>query len=354
MLYCKAKVYYSIELQKPTKNKIVDTSTVSKRSRWRLVAFVSSVVFLTAVSLCLLIQPDWLAAVSIVPAWCWLLPGFLMLAIGYEQHRKRGFVIVLMLWVLYTIIFVEETKSLFFNRSAPASEWKQVRENGHGIRVVSLNCAGNAQAAKEVAKWKPDIVLLQESPARTDVEQLARELFDENGCFLAGRDTSLIASGKILSYSNDPATHFVYAELELSGKLKLNIVSLRLSPPVFRLDFWMPGFWNEHRNKRIQHRQQIAELMQYLKARPSSGPVIVGGDFNSPPNDAALLAMSPQLHDTFSIAGNGWGATGTSDYPLFRVDQIWASRKLQAKSVTAHKTEHSDHRIVRCDLILPN
>ena len=92
--------------------------------------------------------------------------------------------------------------------------------------------------------------------------------------------------------------------------------------------------------------------MDSVRETPLSAHLIVGGDFNAPPRDAALTPLRPRLFDTFTEAGRGWGNTGTNDYPLFRVDQIWASRGFKAESVTAHKTIHSDHRMVVCDLVL--
>ncbi len=330
----------------------MNTSTEPKPSRYRILLIYCSAVLLLVISVCLWIQPDWLAPVSIVPAWCWLLPGVILVCLGYNRKYKTTFSIVLFLWILFTAIFIEEARSILFSRSTPTSQWKNAQENGLGIRVLSLNCAGNARAAEEVTKWNPDIVLLQESPSRENVEQLAYKLFKENGCFLFGTDTSLIVNGTIGSSRNDPASHFTYAEVELQSGKKVNVISLRLSPPVFRLDFWKPGFWIDHREKRIEHRQQIAEIISYLKTTSQETPVIIGGDFNSPPNDAALTAMRPQFRDAFSKAGNGWGATGTNDYPLFRVDQIWISQNFQATSLTAHNTLHSNHRFVIADLIL--
>lgn len=81
-------------------------------------------------------------------------------------------------------------------------------------------------------------------------------------------------------------------------------------------------------------------------------PVIVGGDFNAPPDDAALFPLRKRLFDTFRKSGRGWGNTGTNAYPLFRVDQIWASQHFRPESVRAQKTIHSDHRMVICDLVL--
>jgi endonuclease/exonuclease/phosphatase (EEP) superfamily protein YafD len=92
--------------------------------------------------------------------------------------------------------------------------------------------------------------------------------------------------------------------------------------------------------------------MDEIGGIPQSRPLIIGGDFNAPPNDGALAPLRLRLVDTFRQAGRGWGNTGTNRFPFFRVDQIWAGGSLRAESVFAQRTVHSDHRMVVCDLIL--
>ena len=62
------------------------------------------------------------------------------------------------------IVFVEEPRSLC--RSVLFCKgWGTITKKENAIRVISLNCAGgNLKAAEEVIRYKPDIVLLQESP----------------------------------------------------------------------------------------------------------------------------------------------------------------------------------------------
>ena len=324
-----------------------------KRLRRRKWALAASAMLCVAVSVCYWLQLDWLAPVTLVPAWFWLVFAFAATARGMSQRHKLWSIAVVSLWVVYTALLVEESRSLVRSRSRPTAEWRAARDRGHGIRVVSLNCAAaDRRAAEEVATWKPDIVLFQESPSRQNLENLARELFGADGEFLWGGDTSILARGHIEPGGVDGTSHFVHANIELPTGMKADVISLRLSPPVFRLDFWMPGFWRDHRDKRIKHRQQILDVMQRIQSIPQPAPLIVGGDFNALPNDAALAPLRPRLFDTFRKAGHGWGNTGTNSCPLFRVDQIWASRQFRAESVTAQKTIHSDHRMVVCDLLL--
>jgi hypothetical protein len=203
-----------------------------------------------------------------------------------------------------------------------------------------------------VAAYEPDIILLQESPSRENLESLTRDFFGAEGVVVSGGDTSILTVGRIEPRHVDNSSHFVHAVVELPTGFKANVISVRLSPPVFRLDFWRPGFWRDHHDLRIRHRREIEEVMEVVRGGPESATFIVGGDYNAPPNDGSLAALRGRLFDTFRQAGRGWGNTGTNRFPLFRVDQVWATGNLRAESVVARKTIHSDHRMVICDLML--
>jgi hypothetical protein len=328
---------------------IADAGTMA---RWHPAAVWGSAACCLAVGGCHLMQPDILAAVILVPAWCWLVPGLALLMLGYGRGGGQACIAVLFLWIVFAVIFVEESRSLLRADKEPTAHWCEMREEGRGVRVVSLNCyTGQANSVREVAAWDPDIVLLQESPDGEQVGRLAQELFGDRGVYLYGGDTSILAAGEIEPKTPRRASHFVHAQVQLPTGFTADVISLRLAPPVFRMDFWRPGFWIDHRDKRRQHRRQIGELASHLGSVPVSSQLIVGGDFNSPPSDDALAALRPRLVDAFRQAGRGWGGTGTNAYPLFRVDQIWISNHLQASSVTARETVHSDHKMVVCDLL---
>ena len=152
--------------------------------------------------------------------------------------------------------------------------------------------------------------------------------------------------GTIESRHADSSSHFCHAVATLNSGQQVDIVCLRLSPPVFRLDFWSAGFWNDHYHKRIHHRQQLKEITEHLQQHQQTPHLIIGGDFNSVAHDGALTTTLENHDDSFAVAGTGWGGTGTSDFPVFRVDQIWASEHLTCLQSRALDTEYSDHRIV--------
>ena len=230
-----------------------------KLRRLRQTASIGSVVMLVAVSLCLVTQPGWLAPVILVPTWCWLVCGVMLACCGLHTDRKQWFVGLLLAWAAFAWLFVEEVHSLIRRESVSSSEWLAARESGRGIRIVSLNCnVGQSRCVEEVVAWKPDVVLLQESPSKEQLPGLVELLFGQDGSCLYGGDVSILARGK----------------------------------------------------------------------------------------------LTRRFSDAFLTAGSGWGATGTNEYPLFRVDQVWVSNSLQPVSVMAKKTLHSDHQMVVCDLVI--
>ncbi len=299
-------------------------------------------------ALCYALRPDACAAVTLFPAWLWVVPGWL-LAVPLRS-RPRLARISAVAWLGFLLLFAEEPRSLIRVRDVePARVAGDVT-----FRVVSLNCAGGSpEAAAEVAAWNPDLVLLQEVPAERDVEALARRLYGIEGSAVTGYDTAVLARGP-LTASLPPRSHgyFVAARLALPSGQALEVISLRLTPPVVRLDLWSPDCWREQTANRKARRQQMREVAAYLATVPPEVPVVVGGDFNAPAGDGIYWELPPRLRDTFAEAGSGWGNTGLNDLPVSRVDQVWISRPLQTRAAVARRTRHSDHRLVICDLTL--
>ena len=82
-------------------------------------------------------------------------------------------------------------------------------------------------------------------------------------------------------------------------------------------------------------------------------PRLIGGDFNSPAGNRTFAALQPSFADAFATVGTGWGNTFRNDWPLLRIDQIWATHDLQPTAARTIKTDYSDHRMVVVDYTLP-
>lgn len=292
-------------------------------------------------------RPDALAALTLIPAWWWLVGGFASAVPVWQANYRRLACGLAVLWLLFAIGWVDEFPSLL--RSIVASD-----PSGHAerpLRIVSLHCANSERALVDLERLKPDVVLLQESPGKESLARMSQRLFGSAGGFLSGNDTAILARGKVRAHFINVTAHFVIGTVVFADGRKVTCVSLRLIPPVSRLDFWNPGFWSDHRELRDLHRRQLREITERIAKLPSVSALVVGGDFNTVPLDRSLEELSPRLADAFDLCGVGWGATGTNDWPLFRVDQIWTDSQLVPISVMALKTESSDHRMVVCDTV---
>jgi endonuclease/exonuclease/phosphatase (EEP) superfamily protein YafD len=195
-------------------------------------------------------------------------------------------------------------------------------------------------------------VLLQESPSSNDVSRLAQEWFGNEGDFLVGWDCSIIARGRLSRLSASKTVQFTLARLALPQGKNVEVASLRLSPPLTRLDLWLPACWRAHLEDRLVRKRQMQQMVDRLPHFKADIPVIVGGDFNCPAGDAVSRLLKPLLKDTFREAGTGWGNTGINEFPISRPDQIWVSQDFLTITAWAVKTHHSDHRMVVCDLVL--
>lgn len=206
----------------------------------------------------------------------------------------------------------------------------------------------------EVSAFQPDIVLLQEAPGRREVVRLGQQLFGRDAGIALNLDTSLLARGSVrpaapaLGWRNC----FVEARVRLRSGQEIQVISVRLTPPLFRMDLWNPDCWRaQSENRRLRYAQMEAVAAR-IAALPPGLPLVIGGDMNAPPGDRVFRLLQPRLHDAFRTAGRGWGNTIINDFPFLRIDQVWTSPHFAVVSVRGEKTQHSDHRMVVCDLLL--
>ncbi|MGC8861755.1 MAG: endonuclease/exonuclease/phosphatase family protein [Armatimonadota bacterium] len=299
-------------------------------------------------------QPDSLAFVTAWPAWAWGIVGLLFVLAGWRRPRRAALALCA-LWLVWTAAIAEEPRALLRPRSRPSAKWQEAVNRGAAFRVVSLNCVGgNAAAAAEVVGYKPDIVLLQESPGKREVERLAHRLFGHAHGIAYGIDTSVISRwpARSIALPRNLRTYCVWARVRLPCGKQIDCLSVRLAPPVFRLDAWRPACWRAYAANRRERRMQARAVARCLGRRSEPMPLVVGGDMNAPGGDAALREFGPLLRDAFGEAGHGLCNTVLNDCPVLRFDQVWVSHRLDACVLSARKTRHSDHRLVACDIVV--
>jgi endonuclease/exonuclease/phosphatase (EEP) superfamily protein YafD len=310
-------------------------------------------VLCVLLAVCYVVRPDACAAITVVPVWAWTVPGIVLTAFNLKGRGNRKGWLVLVAWVVFLFALAEEPWSVARGLVHPGRFQPQRQPEEKTLRIVSLNCAiGNRPAAEEVLAYRPDIVLLQESPSRVAVEELAQRLFGAEAGIVYGVDASLIVHGRAVPAELTPGMrgYFVQARVTMKSGQAIEVVSTRTLPAVFRADLWSPDCWREQARNRRTRREQLRIIAERIG--PISTPVIVGGDFNAPQGDAAARVLGPKLRDAFHVGGIGLGDTILNEFPFLRIDQIWISPDLDPVAVVARRTRNSDHRMVIGDLRL--
>ena len=85
-------------------------------------------------------------------------------------------------------------------------------------------------------------------------------------------------------------------------------------------------------------------------ARGRKGPLVVCGDFNTPPRDMVHAMLADAWTDAAGSVGSGFGYTVPSPMPLLRIDYVWLSRELRAVRTSVPAVTDSDHRPVIADI----
>jgi len=310
----------------------------AKRRRWSLPWWVSAgwLVLLFALYM---IRPGFATAITVWPAWIGLIMG-----LGFTARSRCNRKLLFAAWLLFGVVFVDEFRSI------PRG---LLTEPKRDFRVVTLNCAGGSlRAAEEVIALKPDLVLFQESSSRRDLEELARKLYGPTAKPVWGPDASIIARGRLTERALPKGTsNFVAATWVPEKGRSLEVVSLRLTPPVMRIDLYDPSAWTDFARSRDV---RTAEVTEMVASQFGMGfrPDLVGGDFNTPPDPRVQNDLVSGMEDAFRVAGVGLGATCVNPMPcIVRIDQIWSGPKVKPVRARVIKTEHSDHRMLVADYV---
>lgn len=306
------------------------------------------------VAVCYVLRHDAWALLTMIPVWCWLVPGLLLTLPGWLGGYRKAALGTTLLWLGVVGGLADEPVGLlreWFGQRRPPMSTKL-----GDLWVVTLNCGSvGLHAAREVADLQPDVILLQESPSREQLEALAEMIYGEAGVAVYGVEASLVAHGELVAgeATTQVGDYFCTALLRLADGRQLGVVSLRLRTPEIPLRFWSIDTW---RAQTAVRREQREQLQGAIETTAPLGDVltILAGDFNAPAGDAIYRVLRPRWRDAFAEAGYGWGNTVLNDWPVQRIDQVWISSQLVPIQVRAVQSRASDHRLVVADLSWAN
>ncbi|HBN74295.1 MAG TPA: hypothetical protein DD473_00420 [Planctomycetaceae bacterium] len=329
-----------------------DESISRSRKRFMIPACLLSALVITFLAIIYSIRPDSFMAITVFPIWVWTIPCLIILILcGTIFTRQYLWIIVPFLLLTYLISDtpIALTRGLYHNRP-PVSR----AASSQSLRVITLNCHDSAGAILALAKYEPDIILIQETVSRDTLDKLRVEIFSEAGFSAWDPDVAILSKYPLeeIPVPYDFTGYCLPAKSRIpteSGTVELLLVPVHLNAPPFRLDLWNPECWQAYSQHRKLQRNQLNSVLKELPAHSQGSEVLIAGDFNAPPGDAIFFPLASGMQDAFEQVGVGWGCTIANQLPLLRIDQCWSTPGLKPIHCQAIASEGSDHRAVQVD-----
>ncbi len=124
--------------------------------------------------------------------------------------------------------------------------------------------------------------------------------------------------------------------------------------PSVRANFYsyLHQFDEEQLRKVMDWQTRQIERIALSMDRSGALPVVLGGDFNTPPRSPHVRPLEKRFLDVFAAIGFGYGYTYPADTPWLRLDRFYVSRGwVPLKCEVAPRFE-SDHRPLYVELAL--
>jgi endonuclease/exonuclease/phosphatase (EEP) superfamily protein YafD len=284
----------------------------------------------------LLFSPRWLPIVPLT---------ILILAATRWRRRSLGLLLLSLLLLLVPVM------GFTWHLASPTSP------QGRRLRVLTCNMhrhdPENEVWLRLLAELHPDIVAVQELPSEEHTPP-----FPDTGWHQHQKPGLFVAS----RFPIEQTVWLGSDSMSLTG----SVMRYRLQTPagnvtLFNLHFATPrdGLYEILHHPRtgialIEDNSAVRwQQFEHLRgrAREAAGPVLLMGDFNTPPESAIFRRLWSGYTDAFSAAGWGWGYTFLGARTTVRIDHILAGPGWHCERCWVGPNLGSPHRPVVADLI---
>jgi hypothetical protein len=168
---------------------------------------------------------------------------------------------------------------------------------------------------------------------------------------LAGQPFPIRTVEKLGKYSMDPTGLVRRYELETPAGI-VTIFSLHLASPRLGLsriaEKGEDGAMSMEANSELRRQQSEFIAGQAGKV---TGPLLLAGDFNIPPESVLFRSIWSGYTDAFSAAGWGWGHTFVTRFVRVRIDHILLGNGWQCSRCWVGPFIGSPHRPLLADVV---
>jgi len=216
------------------------------------------------------------------------------------------------------------------------------------FRLMTYNLArgasGTAGLANTIRQQRPDVVCLQEiNGLRASMFAELRQELPEYSVVQA-REVALLFRLPRLESQETPmpgtTRSLLSASFQARGR-RVTVLNAHFTTVPLRAG-WAQAVESRTRQEHL--------LMSRAQGIP--GPLVVCGDFNTPPRGLIYAELKRHFTNAFEQAGSGLGLTFPAALPMARIDHVWLR---QAMAIRAYVPESraSDHRPLVVEVRLP-
>jgi endonuclease/exonuclease/phosphatase (EEP) superfamily protein YafD len=332
-----------------------------KRSAWgyRLaLAYLAAVCVLSMTARLVGERFWWTTLLTYIPQVAYAVPGLVILIpiLLSRDFRALGIYLGTLLAIAGPVMGWNVPTPSFAPRDAPR------------VRVLSYNIrgalAGIDLIQAHVREFRPDVVVFSEAKGWSDDEALRQDLarafpgwshVEGGDVYIASRwpfaSTEALRLGSSITHDPSMDRYKVRAEVEAPFG-RFQVVGVHFRTAVYGRTLvkeWKnaPGYLKHTGRIRQEQAQDLLTWTAQI-----DGPVLLAGDFNTPPAGRIYGAIRKQFGDSFSARGLGWGYTYPSQRSLLRIDYVFHSRDWDTVQCAVGSEVGSDHRPVFAELAL--
>jgi vancomycin resistance protein VanJ len=248
--------------------------------------------------------------------------------------------------------------------------FNEVPDSGHNVRLITCNVQdfkpNFGQVLREISRFKPDVLVLQEARHVPDMlqEYLAGWNWQHQSGLMVGSRWRL-SEGKLCHTSPYDRNTAMTVRIEApSGTILLGDVHLMTARRGLT-DLSVTSILDGSGPASVEHHaflrdEEARQTQTFLAGLTDDTPVIVAGDFNMPTTSSIFDYSFGQYSDAFDEAGAGFGYTAPCrpvrfwlpKVPWLRIDHILASSHFETLRCEAGELNGSDHRLVAAVLQL--
>jgi len=330
---------------------VITKQQTKQRQDWLNIISIINLAALLLLIFCetVVAEHTWFTTLlTYMPQHPFILPALLLLIIALIKRR----------WRLALVNGLAAACSLFvllgFSIPKPT-----LFARGHPVRVMTLNLhhlsVGTDAAMALIEREQPDVLCLQEvNQSHTDpVARIARRLPDWQ--VTRTHEVAIFSRFPIRERHVHPVPNTGRAMLEtvldIHGKqfAVLNIHMSTASTP--------QSMFTRGTSRRAHLRltaairgQQVRQMLAIAEQSPY--PMIIAGDFNTPPRGIFYRRLRGRFTDAFTRAGWGTGYTFPAKFPVMRIDYVYANKGFAVMKCRTSTLKASDHYSVVADLML--